>query len=207
MTLPAMIQGPTGQLEVLSACPRDQAPRAVAVICHPHPLQEGTLHNKVVTTLHKSAEACGAATWRFNFRGVGRSDGVFDDAVGECDDLRAVLAAARLQYPDLPVWLMGFSFGAYVAARVAHDDQSAACLVTIAPAIAHYDFEHLSQLTCPWLVLHGDQDEVAPYEPVAAWAQQPPAPLTLITMPDADHFFHGRLIELREQVIAWLNGL
>jgi len=199
-----LIPGPAGQIETLLTVPRDRDPIAIAIICHPHPMQEGTMHNKVVTTLSKAFDACGAITLRFNYRGVGLSDGVFDDAVGECNDLRAMIAWAAQQYPDLPVWLSGFSFGAYIAARVANDDQVAEKLVTIAPAVDHYSFDDLNKVHCPWLVVHGDQDDVATFSTAAAWAAQPPSPLEFIVMHDAGHFFHRRLVELREAVVGWI---
>lgn len=199
-----MIPGPSGQLEALVATPADHEPRALAVICHPHPQQQGTMHNKVVTTLHKAFELHDAVTLRFNYRGVGQSEGVYDNAVGECDDLRAVIAWGQQQFPQLPIWLGGFSFGAYIAARVANDDQLAERLVTIAPAIDHYSFEDLNQIRCPWLVVHGDQDEVASFATVEQWAQHPPSPLEFVVMSGAGHFFHRRLVELREIIVGWL---
>lgn len=199
-----LITGPVGQLEALLTEPRDQRPLAVAIICHPHPLQEGTMHNKVVTTLSKAFDAQAAAVLRFNYRGVGLSAGAFDNAVGECDDLRAVIAWARARYPDVPIWLAGFSFGAYIAARVANDDHVAAKLVTIAPAVDHYSFDDVNAISCPWLVVHGDQDDVATFDTVADWAAHPPSPLEFVVMKDAGHFFHRRLIELRQIVMEWV---
>lgn len=201
------IPGAAGMLEALVTEPQEQKPVAVAILCHPHPLHQGTMYNKVVTTLMKAFDRCGAATVRFNFRGVGQSMGVFDNAVGECDDLRAVITWVKQQYPGAPIWLAGFSFGAYVAARVANDDGVAGRLVSIAPAIDHYSFDDLNNIRCPWLVVHGDKDDVAPYAAVADWANTPPSPLKFITLEQAGHFFHGRLVELRELVITWLDDL
>lgn len=201
-----LIPGPSGQLEALFASPQAQSPTAIAVICHPHPQQEGTMHNKVVTTLHKAFEQCGVATLRFNYRGVGKSEGSFDNAVGECDDLRAMIAWAQQQHPGLPLYLAGFSFGAYIAARVANDDQVAQRLVTIAPAVDHYSFDHLTQIQCPWLVIHGDEDDVATFETVETWAQRPPSPLDFKVMKGTGHFFHRRLVELRELIIDWVSS-
>ncbi len=202
-----LLAGPAGPLEALLTEPTASEPVAVAIICHPHPLQEGTMYNKVVTTLMKAADACCAVTLRFNYRGVGQSAGQFDDAVGECDDLRAVIAFAQQHYPNLPIWLAGFSFGAYIAARVAHDDGVAQRLITIAPAIEHYQFTQLTKMNVPWLLVQGDQDEVVNFAAVAAFAQYPPAPLDFQVMRGTGHFFHGRLIELREIVLNWLSGV
>ena len=201
-----LLPGPAGQLEALFTLPKDREPIALAVICHPHPQQEGTMHNKVVTTLYKAFDQCGAATLRFNYRGVGQSEGSFDDAVGECDDLRALISWAGQHYPQLPLWLGGFSFGAYIAARVANDDQVAQSLITIAPAVDHYSFGDLTNIQCLWLVVHGDQDDVAPFATVQAWAQHPPSPLEFVVMAGADHFFHRRLVELREIMVEWQMG-
>ncbi len=181
--------------------------QAAMIICHPHPEQEGTMTNKVVTTLAKAGELCGAVTLRFNFRGVGQSEGMFDNARGELDDLRAVIAWVQQQYPDLPIWLAGFSFGSYIAARVANDDGIAKKLISIAPPVglsSYYDFVSLTKISCPWLVVQGDSDEVVSFANVQAWATYPPAPLEFIMMNDVGHFFHRRLIELRENLVGFL---
>ncbi|HVS56944.1 MAG TPA: alpha/beta hydrolase, partial [Casimicrobiaceae bacterium] len=113
------IAGPAGTLEVAFNVP-EGAVRGIALIAHPHPLQGGTLDNKVVQTLAKTFAALGYAATRFNFRGVGLSEGRFDDGIGETDDALAALAAAKLEFGELPVALAGFSFGSYVQTRVAH---------------------------------------------------------------------------------------
>ena len=205
------ISGPTGQLEAAITEPADK-PIALAIICHPHPLQEGTMNNKVVTTLVKAYELCHAITIRFNFRGVGASDGVFDYAKGECDDLRAVMTWAREQYPGLPIWLAGFSFGSYVAARVAYEDDGVQTLVSIAPPVGkddYYDFAGLRTLQKPWLVVQGDRDEVVSFDAVMDWWQaRSLAPQQeLVVMHETGHFFHRRLIELRTIVSEWVRAL
>jgi alpha/beta superfamily hydrolase len=201
-----LIPGPVGDLEIMVTEPKIQ-PRAVAVICHPHPLHGGTMHNKVVTALAKACLEQGAIVLRFNYRGVQQSVGEFDDAVGECDDCRAVIDWVMRHYPNLPLWLAGFSFGAYIATRVAHDDDLATLCIAIAPAIKHYSFDELTQLGCPWLVVQGDQDEVAPCAPVQAWWALVPkqARQQLQILSGAGHFFHGRLIELRDIVNEWIR--
>lgn len=112
-----LISGPAGELEILVT--RVAEARAVAVICHPHPLHGGTMHNKVVSTLMRAARDQGASTVRFNFRGVGQSTGRHADGVGETEDCKAVTDWAAREFPGLPLWLMGFSFGGYVAAAAA----------------------------------------------------------------------------------------
>lgn len=201
-----LISGPAGQIELMLTQP-DQAPRAIAVVCHPHPLHGGTMHNKVVTTAAKAFLQMQAVVVRFNYRGVEASEGVFDDAVGECDDARAVIKWIQAQYPGLPLWLCGFSFGAYIATRVAHDDQQAVLCVSIAPAIAHYSFNDLTTLACPWFVVQGDEDKVAPCNPVKQWwnSTSKPASQQLNIMSGAGHFFHGRLLELREEIVRFIE--
>jgi uncharacterized protein len=201
-----VIPGPSGALEAAVEQPGAVMGNTVAIICHPHPLQEGTMTNKVVTTLTRACQALGAVVIRFNFRGVGASAGVFDNAVGEQEDLKAVMAWARERYPDCLFWLAGFSFGSYVATRVAsqiHVEQ----LIAIAPPVNHFDFSSLPAITCPWLVVQGEADEIVPATEVFAWlATRPEAP-HLIRMPGVGHFFHGKLIELREAIIdALLRG-
>ncbi len=201
-----LLAGTVGKLEAM-VCEPQALPKVIGVICHPHPQQEGTMHNKVVTTLAKAFELCGAATVRFNFRGVGKSDGVFDDAVGECDDLRAIIKWATEQYPGIPLWLGGFSFGGYIAARVANEDQVASRLITIAPAVTRYSFNDITQITIPWLIVHGDQDDVVSLQALIDWQQS----MSFVKAPELEifegvgHFFHGQLIPLRELLVQWLQ--
>ncbi len=200
------IPGPSGKLEVILSRSETHKP-IIAVVCHPHPLHEGTMHNKVVTTLSRAFEQLGAATVRFNYRGVGQSDGDYGDMLGESEDLQAVIAWVQQQFPDYVLWLAGFSFGAFIAANVANQRDDVTQLVTVAPAVNHADFDVLTAVKCPWLIIQGDQDEVVPFEQVKAFAENPPVPVMFIAMPDVTHFFHGKLIELRETIKATMTGL
>lgn len=199
-----MIPGPAGQLEILTAPPVADAvdKDRVAIICHPHPLYGGTMRNKVTHMLEKAFRDMGAYTIRFNFRGVGDSDGVFDDGVGEADDLMAVYEWAKQAKPNSRFWLAGFSFGSYVAMRAVNDIKPEQFL-TVAPPVERYDFAELEPPECPWLVVMGEEDDVvsprAVYEYVEA---QNPRP-QLVTM-KAGHFFHRRLLDLKGAV---KNGL
>jgi hypothetical protein len=184
-----MFTGPAGALECAVALP-DAAPVALALIAHPHPLYGGTMDNKVVQTLARAFVAEGAIAWRMNFRGVGASDGVYDDGIGELDDFRALLATARAEHPGLPVWLAGFSFGGYVASRVAAD-VAPGRLVLIAPAVGRFDVAQVPEHT---LVVHGEQDDVVPLAEVLDWAR--PQKLPVVVVPGAGHFFHGDLVRL-----------
>jgi alpha/beta superfamily hydrolase len=190
------IPGPAGNLEVACAVPTDSANVGFAIICHPHPLFGGAMGNKVVTTLERFFRERGLATLRFNFRGVGASEGVFDDGIGESDDLRAVTKFASHYFPDAPLWLAGFSFGSYVAARVA-TELGAVQLLSIAPPVGKWDFAANDAPLMPWTIVQGELDEIV--EPHAVYdfvASALPTP-TLIRIPDATHFFHGKLLELR----------
>ncbi|MBS0583456.1 MAG: alpha/beta hydrolase [Proteobacteria bacterium] len=192
-----VLPGPVGALEVATDVPTvDTARNGVAVICHPNPVQGGTMTNKVVTTLERSLRELGLATVRFNFRGVGKSQGEYDHARGEVDDALAVADWARRVRPQAALWMAGFSFGGYVAMRVAAQRETAQ-LITIAPAVKRFHTGGLGLPTCPWLIVQGQTDDVVPPDEVAAFAAQVVPPPDLVKMADAGHFFHGKLIELR----------
>jgi hypothetical protein len=192
------IEGPAGALEVALNVPT-HAPRGIALVAHPHPQQGGTLDNKVAQTLARTFLALGYVATRFNFRGVGRSEGAFDDGIGETADALAALAHARKRFDDhpgaLPVALAGFSFGSYVQTRVAQTF-GAERLVLVGPAA-----QRLASLSAPadTIVIHGEDDDVVPLADVLAWAR--PQELPVIVFPGCGHFFHGRLPHL-QRVIA-----
>lgn len=199
------IAGPAGLLEVLV----EQAPvpgGPLCVICHPHPQYGGTLDNKVVYTLARAARELGAVAVRFNFRGVGQSQGEFGHGVGEVDDLLAVVAWARAAYPGQSLHLAGFSFGAAMALH-GHAAADAASLLLVAPpAGMGYLEEAAPQL--PWRVIHGNRDELIGLEVLRRWLTAmvgDTPPLTVID--DADHFFHGRLTPLREAATTFWGSL
>ena len=202
------LAGPAGALE-LAVDPADgKRLPVVAVVCHPLPTEGGTMHNKVVTMAARALRECGADTVRFNFRGVGASEGAFDEGVGESEDLRAVVAWVRAQRPDAALWLAGFSFGAYVSLRMSAELQPAA-LLSIAPPVGRaWDFKAIVPPSCPWLVIQGDDDEIVDANAVAAWVAKLPHPPELVRMPDTGHFFHRKLMDLRgairHGVRAWL---
>ncbi len=199
----AMLAGPVGVLEARYGRP-DGDLQGIAVICHPHPLFAGTMDNKVVTTLEKVFLARHCGTLRFNFRGVGQSAGAHDEARGEIDDLAAVVEHARLLEPELPLWLAGFSFGSYVAAALA--EQSAPRgLVTVAPPVSRWGYAGLGPVDCPWWVVQGDADDVVDPQAVFSYVAARPEQPQLIRLDGAGHFFHGRLIELRDRLLAALE--
>jgi len=194
-----LLQGPAGNLEVLATPIAENTTQksAIAIICHPHPLHGGTMTNKVVTTLARAFRDIGLRTVRFNFRGVGKSEGSYAEGIGETDDLLAVVKWVKEVFPDTDIWLAGFSFGSCVAIRAA-TMIPVAQLVCIAPPVSRFDLAGLPPVTCPWLIIQGDQDEVVVPEEVFAWAENLNPPPTLIRMQGAGHFFHGRLLELRD---------
>lgn len=204
MDTPTTIAGPAGRLEV-ALDPADAPARPVlAIVCHPLPTEGGTMHNKVVTMAARALRECGIATLRFNFRGVGASDGAFDDGRGELDDLRAVAAWARAQHPGQALWLAGFSFGAWVSLRGAAE-LGAAALISIAPPVGRgWDFDGIVLPEVPWLVIQGQADEIVDAAAVRAWVAGLPRPPQLVEMPDTGHFFHRRLMDLRG---ALKNGI
>jgi len=178
---------------------------AIGIICHPHPLYGGTMHNKVVDTLSRAFNESGIGTLRFNFRGVESSDGEYAQGVGEVDDLRAVLDWAQKQRPGHALWLAGFSFGAYVALNVAREYPLKG-LIIVAPPVNFFDFTALTPPECPWLLVQGEADEIVPSTEALTWAEaQNPAP-QIVRMPEVGHFFHGRLNQLRDHLLGWVEG-
>ena len=201
------IPGPVGVLEALleTRATADSAqPPAIGVLCHPHPLYGGTLTNKVVHTAARALLELGIPALRFNFRGVGTSGGVHDDGIGETQDLLAAAKWLRGRWADTPLYLGGFSFGAYVALRGAEQLQPAR-LITIAPPIGRWDLAGVTMPQCPWQIVQGEADEVVDAATVFEWAaQRDPAP-TLTRIAGAGHFFHGQLHELKGAILGFLR--
>jgi len=203
-TQSVLIPGPAGSLESLLEIPRDAAPRGSVVVCHPHPLHGGSMQNKVVYTLARAFAGLGFTALRFNFRGTGRSAGQYDHGQGELDDALAALAWLRQQMPQGPMWLAGFSFGAAIAIRAALN-AAVDGLVTIAPAVSQFAAGLKQQPACPWLIVQGDADELVPVDETIAWLNELQPGPELAVMSGAEHFFHGRLVELRELVTEFVH--
>ncbi len=193
------LDGPVGRLEAVLELPADAAPVGSAIVCHLHPQHGGTLHNKVVHTLARAFVRMGYAALRFNFRGTQMSEGVFDDGNGELDDALAATDWMRTRFPELPLWASGFSFGAAIAvkAAVATDLRG---LISVAPAIVRFASGLTSQPKCPWLIVQGDQDELVDIEETVTWVDSLDPGPELLIIPGGEHFFHGRLVELRDAV-------
>lgn len=197
------IRGPAGELEAILESPGDAGINGVAVVCHPHPQHGGTMHNKVAHTLARSFVRSNFAVLRFNFRGTEGSDGVYDNGVGELDDALAAMAWMRQQKAEGPLWLAGFSFGAAIAVRaaVARDVDG---LISVAPASYRFAGKLDAQPDCPWLIIQGDEDELVEIDETVEWIDSLEPGPELLVMPRAEHFFHGRLHELREAVMAFI---
>jgi alpha/beta superfamily hydrolase len=174
------------------------------VICHPHPQFGGTMTNKVVHMLAKSFTELGAAAVRFNYRGVGASEGTYDESNGETLDALAAIEWVRNRWPSLPLWLGGFSFGGGVAIRAAVQVQPQR-LVTVAPAIRLVSVE-VANLHSPWLIVQGENDDLVNAADIRQWAASLQPPPELVVVPGVDHFFHGRLSDLRRIVVGWAGG-
>ena len=199
------LPGPAGRLQAILDTPAKADILGSAVVCHPHPQHGGTMHNKVAHTLARSFVRSGLVTLRFNFRGTEDSEGSFDNGVGELDDALAAIDWLRARYPDGPLWLGGFSFGAAIAVRAALAS-SVSGLISVAPAIYRFAGKLDSQPQCPWLVIQGDEDELVGVEETIDWINSLEPGPELVVMDGAEHFFHGRLNELRETVMAFVAG-
>ena len=203
---PATIEGPSGPLEARVEDPAPGVvPVAVGVVCHPHPLYGGTMQNKVVHTLARAMQELGVPTVRFNFRGVGGSAGTYDGGAGELDDALAVCAWARRRWNCEAVWLAGFSFGSAVALQAAQSVAPRA-LVTVAPPVGRIIVAPVPRPACPWLVVQGDHDELVDVTQVRRWVGDYSPPPQCVVLEGAEHFFHGRLGDLRAAVLGFLSG-
>jgi alpha/beta superfamily hydrolase len=198
------LAGAAGRLETVVEVPEGvTAPAAFLVVCHPHPQHGGTMDNKVVTTLARTAREIGVPTMRFNYRGVGASEGGFDEGRGETQDALTVVERGRELWPDAVLWLAGFSFGGVVALRasttrgVGKVDR----LLTVAPALgSNYSAPRQIQVpTCPWLIVQGDADDVVDPQLAEQWSALLEPPPQVVLLPGVGHFFHGKLNELQQQ--------
>jgi alpha/beta superfamily hydrolase len=201
-TLRETVRGPAGDIECAVDAP-DGVPLGTAVICHPHPVHGGTFDNKVVQTVARAALQLGWRSVRFNFRGVGASDGQWDEGVGEVDDCLAVIAALR--DPSRPLLLAGFSFGAYVAAAAAQrlaPGMGPRRLVLVGPSTQK---QNVPPVPADTLVIHGETDDVVPLSATLDWAR--PQTLPVIVFPGVGHFFHGQLALLKRVLLQELQPL
>jgi alpha/beta superfamily hydrolase len=207
------LDGPAGRLEALLNAGAENATHA-AVVCHPHPLFGGTLHNKVVFHTMKALHSFGFPVLRFNFRGAGLSHGEHDQGIGEVGDVRTALDWLAREF-RLPLIFAGFSFGAAVGLRASYDDERVRALIgvgaPVAPVAADseeprvYTFDFLRECTKPKLFVSGARDQFGPRAKLEAMVNSLPEPKKLVVIEGADHFFEGRLRELRETIEAWVK--
>ena len=203
------IPAPHGRLEAILKEPRvSPAPRAAALVLHPHPLHGGTMHNKVVFRAARALNEAGLVTLRLNFRGTGQSTGTHDYAHGEQTDARVGLDYLTHAYPSLPLLLAGFSFGARVGLEVGANDRRVAALIGIGTPVNMYDFTFLRACRKPLLLVHGARDEFGDADKLRALAAQLPteARVQVVIIPEAGHFFDGQLEELSRAIREWATA-
>ena len=193
------LPGHAGSMEGLLDLP-ETAPRGIALVAHPHPLYGGTMDNKVAQTLARAFVALGYVVARINFRGVGASEGVYDNGIGETDDMELLLIHMRQQYPGLPVALSGFSFGTFVQSRLQQRliaaGNPAERLALIGSAAKKWDMPEIAPDT---ILIHGELDDTIPLQDVFDWAR--PQDVPVIVIPGADHFFHRKLGHIKKLVV------
>jgi alpha/beta superfamily hydrolase len=189
------VPGPVGPLEALLDTPAG-APRAAVVFAHPLPIKGGTMHTKVVFQAAKALARIGCAVLRFNFRGVGRSAGTWDNGRGEMDDYRAACDFLAKKYPDLEMWAAGFSFGSYVAMTSGAGDDRICSLIGIAPPVNRYAFASVKLSTKPKFIVHGESDELISLKAVREFYARLPEPKELVEIDRANHVFDGQAAEV-----------
>ncbi len=202
------IQGTAGRLEALLDGARGSSsnadapaagPRAAVVFAHPHPQLGGTMHTKAVFQASRGLVRIGCAVLRFNFRGVGSSEGAFDAGPGEMDDYRAALDVMAARYPGAPLWAAGFSFGSWIALETGAADPRVSALIAVAPPLTRgYAFDRTLESTKPKFLIQGDLDELCPLKELWAFYAKLKEPKEIVTVSDASHLFEGRTEELGE---------
>jgi uncharacterized protein len=200
------LAGPAGRLEAILWTPTVAAqPSLAAVVCHPHPLFGGTMHNKVIYRTAKSLDALGLPVLRFNFRGAGMSAGEHDRGRGEQGDVRAALDFLAGEFPGVPLLVAGFSFGCWVGLRVGCQDDRVAELIGLGTPVNNTDFSFLDSCTKPKLFVHGANDEHGDVKKVEALVAGLPGEKRFVVVPEADHFFAGKLDQLDRAIRSWLS--
>ena len=198
------IPGAVGPLEVLIDRPAG-TPRAAVVFAHPLPTEGGTMHTKAVFQASKALSRIGCIVLRFNFRGVGRSAGAWDEGRGEMDDFRSAVTYIAGEHPGLEVWAAGFSFGSYVATTVGADDDRICALIAIAPPVHKYDFTAVKTSTKPKFIVHGESDELIPMKLVREFYAQLQEPKEFVEIDSANHLFEGQASEVGDTLEGLLE--
>jgi len=199
------LDGPAGSLEALLWTVAAQEPESVALICHPHPLFGGTMHNKVVYQAAKTLHGTGMPVLRFNFRGTGLSQGVHDGGRGELADVRVALDYLAQEFPAVPILLAGFSFGACVGLSVGCQDSRVTRLIGLGIPLVRCDMAYLEACMKPKLFISGANDEFGPRKKIEALFATLPEPKRLNIVEGVDHFFAGKLPEVGEEIAKWLS--
>jgi uncharacterized protein len=199
------LHGPAGKLEAVLWTPHGDVAGA-ALVCHPHPLFGGTLHNKVVYQAAKALDGLGLPVLRFNFRGAGLSEGKHDGGKGELDDVRAAVEFVAREFPQMPLLLAGFSFGCWVGLRVGCQDQRVERLVAIGAPVNNSDFSYLQSCGKPKLFVHGSNDEHGDVNKVRQMVEELPGKNELVVVDGVDHFFAGKIEELGAAIARWAEG-
>lgn len=199
------LAGPAGRLEALLWTIASPEPPFVALVCHPHPLFGGTMHNKVVYQAAKALHECGAAVLRFNFRGVGLSEGAHDKGIGERDDVHTALDYLASEFPGKPIVLAGFSFGAFVGLRVGCADARVARVIGLGLPVDNVTPDYLRECHKPKLFLQGGNDEFGSPATLAALFATLPEPKHMVVIEGVDHFFAGKLPEVGAEIRSWIS--
>jgi alpha/beta superfamily hydrolase len=199
------LEGPAGRLEATLWTAAEPEPKFAAVVCHPHPVFGGTMHNKVVFQAAKALHARGAPVLRFNFRGAGLSEGMHDKGRGEQDDVRAALDYLAEEFPGRAILFGGFSFGSYVGLRVGCEDRRVAELIGIGLPVNNIDVTYLRACAKPKLIIQGGNDQFGSQKNIEALFSTLPEPKRLVVVEGADHFFTGRLEQVGAAIHSWLD--
>jgi len=199
-------EGPAGRIEAILKEPASPVTRA-AIVCHPHPLFGGTMHNKVVFRIARAFHDAGFAVLRFNFRGTGLSQGEHDEGRGEQEDLRAAMSFIEQKFQGAEVWLAGFSFGSMVMLRAAAFDQRVRAMVAAGVPVSKYDFSEVARCRKPKLFAQGALDEFGSVEDLKRFFSSLDEPKTLKIIEGADHFFEGRLTEFAEAISKFIDSI
>jgi uncharacterized protein len=199
------LAGPAGRLETLLWTSSISNPPFVAVVCHPHPLYGGTMHNKVVFQTAKALHQRGAAVLRFNFRGVDQSEGIHDRGMGEQDDVRTAIDYLAAEFPGRPILVAGFSFGSSVGLRVGCADTRVTQVIGLGLPVDNIDMSFLSACEKSKLIIQGGSDQFGARASVEALFATLPGPKRLVIVEGADHFFTGQLDEVAAAIDTWLG--
>lgn len=197
--------GPAGRLEATLWTASAPEPDFTAVVCHPHPLYGGTMHNKVVYHAARALHQCGASVLRFNFRGVEQSEGEHDRGIGEQADVRAALDYLSAEFPGKTIVLAGFSFGSWVALRVGCEDARVTTLIGLGLPVDNIDLTYLGSCAKPKLLIQGSRDQFGSRVNIEALFKAIPEPKRLAIVEGADHFFTGHLDAIGTAINAWLD--